>query len=428
MRIALSSLIIATLMTACVSNPQTLPSPENNQASIAPNQLAAINLVKGQQAFSADLYKELLQNENAENENLFISPLSISSAFGLAYAGAKGQTAQEISQVLHYNLPEEELHKAMGSTLTQVQDEREGQVFQTANALFTDKQTKFNLNYIKTVRQFYGVNDMRVDYRNNSKQAVDKINQWVSRNTQGLIPKTLEYEQITKNTRNVLVNTAYLKAAWAGKFIEENTKEDTFYGVNGAFNVPMMQQKSDLRYISSSGFSAIEMPYQGHALSMVAILPKRRKGLVALDHKFSAEFIDRVFTRLNSAETYEVDIRFPKVDLSADYKLKAPLIHMGMNEPFSKSADFSGRIPHDAQWPTKLNEVIHKTILKIDEKGTEAAAVTAIDEIITVGARLNKRTAKFHADHPFLILIRHNETGAVLFMGRIVEPVPKGLL
>ena len=415
-------------MTACANHPQSRLLPENTQASIAPNQLDVLNLVKGQQAFSADLYQELLQNEDAQDKNLFISPLSISSAFGLAYAGAKGQTAKDIANVLHYNLPEEALHKTMGSALAQMQDEREGQIFQTTNALFTDKQTKLNPDYLKTVRQFYGVNDMRVDYRNNSNQAVDKINQWVSDKTQGLISKTLEYEQITEYTRNVLVNTAYLKAAWAGKFNEENTNEDTFYGVNGAFNVPMMQQKGDFRYIKASGYSAVEIPYQSRTMSMIALLPKQRTGLAALERKFSAEFIDQLFSRLNDAETYEVDIRFPRVDLSKKYKLKAPLIKMGMNEPFSNFADFSGRMLHGDQMASKLNEVIHKTVLKVDEKGTEAAAVTAIDEIIVVGMRKNQKTAKFRADHPFLILIRHNETGAILFMGRIIEPMPEGSL
>lgn len=427
MKTLLTSLIAFSLLASCSSLPQT-PSASQDYAqkdkigADISGAAAVQSLTQGQKVFALELYKTLLKEDGRSGENLFISPVSISTAFGLAFAGAKGQTAQELAQVMRYTLPEAELHQAMGTLLGQVENERNGQVFKTANALFIDKASTLNPAYLDTVTQYYGATDTRVDYRNNPDQAVDIINKWVSGKTNQLIPKTFKYGQLTKDNRNVLVNTAYLKANWAYSFAEVNTQQAKFYAPGQTLTVPMMQQKSDFRYARYSGASAIEMPYQGREISMIAILPDKRKGLKALERKLSAPFLDAVFQRLISNAPYEVDVHFPKIELEQGYKLKKPLVSMGMDMPFSDFADFSGRFPHDSQRATKLNEVTHKTVLKVDEKGTEAAAVTALDEVITVSGRLKTKKAKFHADHPFIILIRHNETGAILFMGRVVRP------
>ena len=166
-------------------------------------------------------------------------------------------------------------------------------------------------------------------------------------------------------------------------------------------------------------------------MSMIAILPDKTNGLPKLEAKLTPKFIDTLIEDFKqdyeTAKPYKVDLTLPKIDLSDDYKLGPILKAMGMPQAFSKFADFTGRIDPAKQpdaYPTKLGQVIHKTVLKVDETGTEAAAVTAIEEVIVVGAPRHKpKIVEFKADHLFLILIRHNETGAILFMGRINNPV-----
>jgi len=322
-----------------------------------------------------------------------------------------------MASVLQYNLPEPRLHPAMKALLSQVEDQREGQVFNTVNALFVEKSTVLEPDYVAVTDAFYNAADTRVDFKRAPKAAIDTINNWVKDKTRGLIPKTLTFTKDTKDTRNVMVNTAYLKANWSRPFSDRLTENGEFTTPSNIISIPLMHQTRKLPYVKNRGYASVLLPYQSGAMSMIAILPDRPDGLPRLEAKLTPAFIDTLiedFTQsYESAKPYEVDLTLPKIDLSDDYKLGPILKAMGMEQAFFDFADFSGRIDPAKQpdrYSTKLGQVIHKTVLKVDEKGTEAAAVTAIDEIITVGAPRHKPK-------------KVNETGAILFMGRINNPV-----
>jgi len=429
---------LSLILSSCVSSPYSTPSSGTSSATIQKPTLDRSltdlqNLNVGNMQFATDIYQKLSQDPEKQGENIFISPLSISTAFGLAYAGSKGSTAREMASVLQYNLPEPRLHPAMKELLSQVEDQGEGQVFNTANALFVEKTTILEPDYVAITNAFYNAADTRVDFKRAPKAAIDTINKWVKDKTRGLIPKTLKFTKDTKDTRNVMVNTAYLKANWGRPFSDRRTEIGEFTTPSEVIKTPLMHQTRKLPYVKNRGYASVLLPYQSNTMSMIAILPDKTNGLPKLEAKLTPKFIDTLIEDFKqdyeTAKPYKVDLTLPKIDLSDDYKLRPTLIAMGMPQAFSDSADFSGRILAAKQpdkYSTKLGQVIHKTVLKVDEKGTEAAAVTAIEEVIVVGAPRHKpKIVEFKADHPFIILIRHNETGTILFMGRINNPASK---
>ena len=319
--------------------------------------------------FATDIYQKLSQDPEKQGENIFISPLSISTTFGLAYAGSKGSTAREMASVLQYNLPESRLHPAMKELLSLAEDQGEGQVFNTANALFVEKTTVLEPDYVAITDTYYNAADTRVNFKSAPKAAIDTINDWVKEKTRGLIPKTLTFTKDTYKTRNVMVNTAYLKANWSRPFSEGRTEIGEFTTPSEVIKTPLMHLTSKLPYVKNKGYASVILPYQGGAMSMVAILPDRPDGLPKLEAKITPEFIGTLIEGFKQdyevAKPYKVDLTLPKIDLSDDYKLGPTLKAMGMIQAFSDRADFSGRIVAAKQpdgYPTKLGQVIHKTV------------------------------------------------------------------
>ncbi len=430
MKLLIQLLASASILAACASPPQPSTSLETPTNSKPLDDTMSLNiLTQGHTEFAFDLYQQLRENPDKDGENIFISPLSISTAFGLAYAGAKGETAKEMASVLRYTLAEDQLHPAIGKLTNAVENDTEGQLFQMANALFVNQDTVLEPDYLTLTKAAYKAEETRANFKAKPKQAIEIINDWVKIRTRGLIPKTLKYSKDTHKIRNVMVNTAYLKAGWARPFSAANTKSENFTSPTGNIKTPLMHRTGKLLYTKRRGHSAIILPYQAGTMSLIAILPDKENGLPKLEAKLSPKFLEGLLKSFTQKTRYEVELTLPKIDLKDDYKLKEDLDKMGMPLAFSNNADFSGRIDPTKQpdrYSTKLGEVIHKTVLKVDEKGTEAAAVTTIDEIITVGApRKKPKKVEFKADHPFLFLIRHNETGAILFMGRINNPITK---
>ena len=234
---------LSLILSSCVSSPTSSSEPltASAQKPIADSSLSDLqNLTAGNTEFAIDIYQTLTQDPEKQGKNIFISPLSISTAFGLAYAGSKGNTAQEMASVLQYNLPEPRLHPAMKALLSQVEDQREGQVFNTVNALFVEKSTVLEPDYVAVTDAFYNAADTRVDFKRAPKAAINTINNWVKDKTRGLIPNTLTFRNDTKDTRNVMVNTAYLKANWSRPFSDRLTENGEFTTPSNIISIPLM--------------------------------------------------------------------------------------------------------------------------------------------------------------------------------------------
>ena len=386
-----------------------------NESVVSASTVPAGDLVTGQAELGFALYAKLTEDAGAP-ENLFISPVSISTAFGLLHAGANGTTADEIAAVMRFPV---DVDAQMRGFAESVSDDREGSVFALANAVFAAEALPISESYRATVEEAYGGKVERVPFATAPRQAEATINAWVSENTRGLIPKVYE-GTVQDDWILSLVNTAYLKADWENQFDASLTSPQEFAAPDGPVEVEMMRDRRNTPFAEGRGWKAVKLPYLNGTMSATFVLPMRG-GLATLERGMDAQWLAEVEGALNAskAELPYVDLEIPKVDVAGDYELTGVLQAMDLVEIFG-SPDLD-RIYGQEIRNDQVSSVIHKTRLKVDEKGTEAAAVTAIG-IHTTSARIEPEAMEFHADQPFLLLLRHEETGAVLFMGRIADP------
>ena len=371
-------------------------------------------MAQGATAFGIDLYRRL----GREAGNLFFSPLSISGAFGMAQAGARGETEAEIARILHYELPRERLHPALGAMMRGMALDQTGRRLAVANAVWVQRDYPLLPDYVGLLDGHYGAAPETVDFIADAAAAADRINQWAERNTNGRIKNLLRAGDLDASTRLVLTNTVWMKADWLRQFHPLMTRPGNFFAAGGkAQQVPFMHQQEPFRHLDAPGFQAIELPYRGEELAMIVFLPKARDGLAAFERELDAAALERWIGQLRSAEPEPVDLVLPKIRLETRYQLARTLQEMGMSLAFGPGADFSGI---DGRGGLFIAKAIHQTFLQVDEKGTEAAAATAL--VMAESSAPPPPRIRFHADHPFFFLIRDNRSGAVLFMGRITQP------
>lgn len=383
------------------------------------------SVAAGNTAFAVDLYAEL---QTETDGNVFISPASISTAFGLAYAGAQGDAAREIAEVLHYDLAPDAFHPAMGALAQALQLDSEGRTLRINNAVWLDKSLIVEPNWLELTADHYNAEDVRADFRNAPTSARLEINRWVEDKTEDRIQDLLGSSHVNAGTRAVLVNTIYLDADWADPFEADATRDEPFYLTGGqATDVAMMNQTDRFRHYETRNLQAVQLPYKGDELSMVVLLPKTSDGLGDIEKDLSANRLVAWLSRLAAAEPVRVELKLPKLKLEDKYELARPFQRLGLTAPFSGDpAHFTGMVDPARQADgqgVSIDQIVHQTFLEVDEKGTEAAAATAI-AMRTASAMTPPPPPpiQFHADHPFLLLLKHNETGAILFLGRVVDP------
>ena len=365
-------------------------------------------VVDGNTAFAVDLYRHL----SADEGNLFISPYSISLAMGMTYGGARGNTAVEMAGVLHFPGDHEALHPAfrrLSRTLAETAAET-GQRINIANALFLTGGD-VSPGYKALLKDAYDAEIFR--------GRVDMINAWVEEKTEGKIDTILE--QLSPDTVCAILNAIYFKGLWENPFDEDFTREAPFAVAPGKeAAVPLMYQKSDLKVLSKDGFRAASFPYEGERLSMVILLPDDADGLPALEEQLTPQDLKKWLDELDNTPSEEFDVYLPRFTLESEYDLVQPFKTLGMHDAFEENlADFTGMGWRKGElW---IGQIKHKAFVEVNEEGTEAAAATAVEMITKVA----KPTPVFRADHPFLFLIRDNDTGTLLFLGRLVDPTPQ---
>lgn len=379
-------------------------------------------VVAGLNAFSADMYHALI----GEKGDMVISPASISTAFGLAYAGAKGKTAAEIAATLHYPGTVANFHASFGALLATMHLESNGRTLAVNNAIWLQQGLPVRESYQSLVERYYKAGLKRVDFESNSGSALLAINGWVEENTHNRIRNFLSSAEVNSGTRSVLVNTVYFKADWARPFNESETRTEPFKLTSGSTkNLPLMHQRNDFAYAEQSGTKALRLPYRGGETDMIVLLPNSPHGLEGLEKSLDAKAIQGWFDRLDSGSDTDVITTLPKFRIEKRYDLVSVLNVLGMTIPFSNQSDFSAMKPvnlasgNPLDWNLSIGSVVHQVFVEVEEKGTEAAAATAIVVVVT-GARTRKPPPPkiFRADHPFLFVIRDRRTRAILFVGR----------
>lgn len=403
---------LSPLKTAVIT-PSPSPGASGNSESIA----------EANNRFAVDLYPALATVPENANRNIFFSPFSISTALAITGEGANGKTADEILSVLH--LPKDPATRRTGFAALDagINNASADYTLRTANALWAEKTYVFLPSYTETARQYYPAETTNLDFSAAPEESRSTINQWVEEKTEKKIRDLLPQGSINPLTRLVVTNAIYFKGTWARQFDANLTRDADFTTSSGqVIKVRMMQDtKKDAEYwyAETADLQYIELPYfqkSGKPLSMVVLLPKGNDL-----HPAEAALSDSTLSALKeSAQHRKVDVYFPKFRIETGFTLTKPLSAMGMPTAFIPgSADFSGM---DGTQNLYITNVFHKAFIDVNEEGTEAAAATAV----VVGLRAapaDNKPPVFRADHPFIFLIRDNESGAILFLGRVSDPV-----
>jgi serpin B len=385
--------------------------------------------------FAARLYAEV----GKQAGNLFFSPTSIRMCLGLAYAGARGQTAEQMRKTLGFaegkaaheavlvqlrrwdELGRPKLPDGANGADPSMQKYWEEELakrttqLHIANRLWAQKGHPLRADYLSLLEHDYRASAVAADFVNATEAVRVEINKWVSDKTEHKIKELIPARMLTSDTRTVLVNAIYFKASWEDPFEPSRTKKEPFFVTGGrSVEAPLMHHTEHFSLAKLDSASLLQLPYGDGKLAMVIVLPKTKDGLAQVEKQIAGGALPGWLSKLSGER---VDVTLPKFKVSGSFSLREALEHLGMPLPFTfPGADFSGI---DDTKQLFISQVVHQAVVNLDEKGTEAAAATATS--MKAGG-MPSQPAVFRADHPFVFLIRDIETGAVLFMGRLVDP------
>jgi serine protease inhibitor len=372
------------------------------KASIAANAQFAFKLL-------AELTRSNVQT------NVFISPASVALALSMAYNGARGETQRAIANTLELGeLSLEALNHASAALIESLRALDPQVTLAIANALWAAHDLAFDQEFLRRNQEFYGAEVATLDFGDPSATAA--INGWVERNTGGKIEKIID--RIDRSAIMFLINAIYFKGSWAKPFDPRRTRELPFTLLDGRQKKhPLMAQTGKFDYFAGQGFQAVSLPYGTGRTSMYIFLPEQRSSLRAFRRQLGHKSWDAWIRHFRQAEGTVV---LPRFKLAYEATLNDPLKALGMGVAFdSRRADFSAMVA-DRKPNVSIDEVKHKTFVEVNEEGTEAAAATSIGMVLT--SMMPQRSFSMVVDRPFFCAIRDSQTGALLFLGSIVDP------
>lgn len=398
--LGLASFVLAFVAFCGTPVREVVPSTETHE------------VVMGNTAFATDLYAKLKN----EKDNIFFSPYSISTALAMTYAGARGNTAEQMTKVLHFAVPQNRLHPtfaALEAELNAIQKKGKIQL-SIANSLWPQKGYPFLPEYVDLLKRHYGTTVTPLDYAGATEAARKTINDWVETKTNRKITDLIKPGVLDSLTRLVLANAVYFKGNWISQFDSKQTAEQPFHTApNKQVKCQLMARKGTYAYAETPELQVLELPYAGDDLSMIALLPMKTDGIGALEADLTAVKLTEWTKALRKCD---VMVSLPKFKLTCEFSLKKTLTAMGMADAFSGNADFSGM---DGCRSLFISVVLHKAYVDVNEQGTEAAAATAVG--VPLGGA-SEPVSVFRADHPFVFLIRDKHNGSILFLGRVTDP------
>jgi len=409
--------VIASIQMAQPAAAEVLKSDKERITSPDVSTSEQASLVEGNSAFAFELYQELKEKEG----NLFYSPYSISLALAMTYAGARGETAEQMADTLQFILEQDKLHPAFNWLDAELASRGEGAAgkdgegfrLNIVNAIWGQKDYSFLSTFLDILAENYGAGLRILDFITETEKSRLTINDWVSDQTEGRIEDLIPPGAIGALTRLVLTNAIYFNAAWENPFDEDMTADGPFYLLDGGqVIVPMMKQTESFGYTEGEGYQAVELLYDGGELSMVVLLPEAGK-FEAFEEGLQAQQVSDIISDL---QLTEVALTMPRFEFDSEFSLKDTLAEMGMPIAFSSGADFSGMTGNPELF---ISDVVHKAFVAVDEAGTEAAAATAVIMDLTA---VPEPPVEVTLDRPFIFLIRDIDTGAILFVGRVLNP------
>jgi len=358
--------------------------------------------------FAFDLLKQTIQSSG--ETNVFVSPLSVSIALGMAWNGANGQTKTEIETALKMSgmsiADINDYYKIMQSTLPTIDPTTKLSI---ANSLWYRTGFPVKSDFLKVNTDYFGAYIKELDFT--QSWAVDTINNWCAKKTNNLIKTPLD--KISSDAMMYLVNAIYFKGIWRKHFETKNTEEANFTNEPGnEVKVNMMYQKDTFAYAQDNYAQYLDMPYGNKAFSMTVILPNEGKTTEDILNYLTTDIWN---STLQSLSTRQVEVYLPRFKTQNKFTLNNPLKNMGMNLAFTDNADFS----HISNTPLMISMVIHDTYVEVTEEGTEAAAVTIVETVNTSVGPQPQPTPIFKVNKPFIFIIREKSTGVILFIGKM---------
>jgi len=412
-------LVLVSGLAACSQPASTdIVSSDKPRSTATVGKADLASLVDGNNTFAFGLYRALKGTQG----NLFYSPYSISQALAMTYAGARDTTEKEMATTLHFTLPQDRLHSTFNSLDQQLktrgQDAKgkddKGFRLNIVNAIWGQTGYNFLTEYLDTLAQNYGAGLRTLDFRSEPESSRQTINKWVEDQTEQRIKDLLKVGDIDPLTRLVLTNAIYFNAAWANSFEKSLTQPASFHLLDGStVEVPMMRQSERMGYAAGDGYQAVSLPYDGSELEMVVMLPDQGK-FAEFEQSLDAGKTDTI---IKSIAPTQVSLSFPRFKIESEFGLGDVLYDMGMSTAFTSLADFSGMTGNRELC---ISKVIHKAFVEVDEAGTEAAAATAV---VMRATAMPLEPKVVTVDRPFIFIIRDIQTGSVIFIGRVVNPL-----
>lgn len=424
-------LVGALAATACMAGDRSGPSPQRSGGRdepafdpppADPNATADVELPPASEEDRMDLAHRLDQFAFAfharigkRGGNLIWSPSSIALAFAMVHAGARGTTAAELARAFHLDGDRTRLHAALAELVRRWQSAREGLELAVANRLFGEATTPFERGFLDVTDRVFAAPLESVDFKRAAEAARARINGWVAQTTHDRIVDLVPVGGVDTTTRLVLVNAIYFKGAWQDPFMVEQTKPGDFFAPGGTRTASFMHATRQLRGGVGDGARWAELPYAGGQFAMMVIRPDAKDGLRAVEAGLTADKLD---AWTSAASWARHAIALPKFEIRPGdpVRLSGMLAELGVRTAFGPSADFTGMAPASEQ--IQLAEAFHKAFIAVDEKGTEAAAATAVS-MRAGSAPPTDPPIPFVVDRPFLFVLRDTTTDAILFMGRV---------
>ena len=364
--------------------------------------------------FANRLYSKLTGTH--AGENMFFSPFSIEIALAIAAVGARGETRQEMIELIGAPESIDEQNQLYARLLNSVYgDSKQPFELIVANAFWGQRGYSFNPAFQEAIAEFYDAALHVVDFHAQPADAVKAINSWVNEKTRGKIRDVINRSFINNDTRLIITNAVYFKGTWVKVFERDSTTDEIWHGPTTS-TVQMMHQKAGYLHYDGDGFQAVNLPYRGHQFSMLIVLPRKYDGLAALEQRWTTQQLFRQVTDGLDPET--VILSVPRFKIEAGFTLRPVLCALHADAAFRDDADFSG-ISNE---PSKISEVVHKAFVEVNEEGTEAGAATAVGMMAGGLGSRPPEPIVFKADHPFLLFIWDRKTNAIYFSGRLVNP------
>uniref|UniRef100_A0A8C9ALX8 Serpin domain-containing protein n=1 Tax=Prolemur simus TaxID=1328070 RepID=A0A8C9ALX8_PROSS len=358
--------------------------------------------------FALDMFRQF---GKSKEDNIFYSPLSITSAFAMLLLGCRENTALQIEKVAQGL---RNVHHQFQKLLTELNKPTDAYELKIANRLYGEKTCKF-------LQEFYLASAESVDFKNAAEESVKKINSWVETQTNGKIKDLFPNKTLGNTTVLVLVNAVYFKGQWEKKFNKEDTKEGEFWlNKDTSKSVQMMSQRKSFNFALLEDVQArvLEIPYKGKDLSMIVLLPNEIDGLQKVKpYKLTAEKLIE-WTSSQNMSKRDVDLYLPRFKVEKTYDLKDVLMAIGVVDVFSpQDADLSGMT---GSWGLAVTKALHKSFVEVTEEGAEASTATGI--AVSLTSPPYSIHEEFHCNHPFLFFIKQNKTNSILFFARVSSP------